>query len=100
MDSLYTTKFVSHLTAKQVNAKPQLFCLTKHHHQAVIEVSNHEVAGEIPKQKPWPNAETNVPPRLSAQIMKKQQLHGPKSKDNEERKWQTAKNSKNKMVKE
>ena len=40
----------------------------KHRRQAIVELSNHEVADETPKQKPWPNAETNVPPRLSAQI--------------------------------
>lgn len=34
----------------------------KHRCQAVVELSNHEVAEKTRKQKPWPNAETIEPP--------------------------------------
>ena len=40
-----------------------------------VNQQNHEVADKTPKHKPWPNAETNVPPWLSAKITKKEQLH-------------------------
>ena len=48
-----------------------------------------------PSKKPWPNTKTNVPPRLSSQITKKQRLHKKPSvaEDNEERKtvWTNSK---------